>query len=111
MAQSLAEFELLVLLAALHLGAEEAYTVWNRGLHPATNRTVGQAGECLYDAAAPRGQASRGDAAWRAAARARWQSRGGGSRCVRLALAAVRATTGAIRAMVGELDGIIGEAG
>jgi DNA-binding PadR family transcriptional regulator len=108
--QSLAEFELLVMLAALRLGADEAYTVsiaddiqerTGRPVRRANVYTTLQRLEAkglvttrLGDARAERGGKPR--------------------RLVKLlppGLASVRATTGAIQAMVGEIAGLFGEAG
>ena len=106
--QSLAEFELLVLLAALRLGPDEAYTV-SIAEHIArkTGRSVRRAN--VYTTL-QRLEAKRLVATHLGDPR---PERGGKPRrlvSVRPSgLAAVRATTGAIRAMVGELDDIIGE--
>jgi DNA-binding PadR family transcriptional regulator len=105
---SLAEFELLVLLAALSLGAEEAYTVaiadhieqrTGRPVRRANVYTTLQRLETkrlvttrLGDPRAERGGKPRRLVAVRPAG-----------------LAAVRATAGAIQAMVGELGDILGE--
>lgn len=105
---SLAEFELLVLLAALRLGADEAYTVSIADdIEQRTGRTVRRANvyTTLQRLEAKRLLTTRlGDAR---------PERGGKPRrlvSVRPAgVAAVRATTGAIRAMVGDLDAITGE--
>jgi PadR family transcriptional regulator PadR len=105
---SLAEFELLVLLAALRLGADEAYTVSIADdIERRTGRTVRRANvyTTLQRLEAKRLLTTRlGDAR---------PERGGKPRrlvSVRPAgVAAVRATTGAIRAMVGDLDAIGGE--
>ena len=106
--QSLAEFELLVLLAALRLGPEEAYTV-SIADHIArkTGRSVRRAN--VYTTL-QRLEAKRLVATHLGEPR---PERGGKPRrlvSVRPSgLAAVRATTGAIRAMVGELGDVIGE--
>src|SRR5918992_5341630 len=105
---SLAEFELLVLLAALRLGPEEAYTVSIADeIQQRTGRSVRRANvyTTLQRLEAKRLVTTRlGEPR---------PERGGKPRrlvTVRPAgLAAVRATTGAIRAMVGELGGLIGE--
>jgi DNA-binding PadR family transcriptional regulator len=105
---SLAEFELLVLLAALRLGPEEAYTVSIAGyIEQRTGRTVRRANvyTTLQRLEAKRLLTTRlGDAR---------PERGGKPRrlvSVRPAgVAAVRATTGAIQAMVGDLDAVIGD--
>lgn len=107
-APSLAEFELLVLLACLRLGSDEAYTVSIADhIQQKTGRPVRRANvyTTLQRLEAKRLIATRlGDAR---------AERGGKPRrlvIVRPAgLAAVRATTGAIQAMVGELGDIIGE--
>ena len=106
--QSLAEFELLVLLAALHLGAEEAYTVSIADhIQQRTGRSVRRANvyTTLQRLEAKRLLTTRlGDPR---------PERGGKPRrlvSVRPAgVAAVRATTGALRAMVGDLGAVIGE--
>ena len=106
--QSLAEFELLVLLAALRLGPEEAYTV-SIADHIArrTGRSVRRAN--VYTTL-QRLEAKRLVATHLGEPR---PERGGKPRrlvSVRPSgLAAVRATTGAIRAMVGELGDVIGD--
>ena len=106
--QSLAEFELLVLLAALRLGPDEAYTV-SIADHIArkTGRSVRRAN--VYTTL-QRLEAKRLVATHLGEPR---PERGGKPRrlvSVRPSgLAAVRATTGAIRAMVGELGDVIGE--
>src|SRR4051812_35982767 len=100
--QPLAEFELLVLLACLRLGAEEAYTVSiAEYIHQRTGRPVRRANvyTTLQRLEAKRLVATRlGEPR---------PERGGKPRrlvSVRPAgIAAVRATTGAIQAMVGEL--------
>jgi DNA-binding PadR family transcriptional regulator len=106
---SLAEFELLVLLAALRLGPDEAYTVSiAEHIQERTGRPVRRANvfTTLQRLEAKRLVVTRlGDAR---------AERGGKPRrlvTVRPSgIAAVRATTGAIQAMVGELRDIIGEA-
>jgi DNA-binding PadR family transcriptional regulator len=105
---SLAEFELLVLLAALRLGPEEAYTVSIADyIERRTGRSVRRANvyTTLQRLETKRLVATRlGDAR---------PERGGKPRrlvSVRPAgLAAVRATTGAIQAMVGDLGPAINE--
>ena len=106
--QTLAEFELLVLLAALRLGPEEAYTVSiAEHIQERTGRPVRRAnvfttlqrleGKKLVSTELGEPRPERGGKPRRLVT-------------VRPAgLAAVRATTGAIRAMVGELNEIIGE--
>ena len=108
--QSLAEFELLVLLAALRLGPDEAYTVSIADYIVAkTGRSVRRAN--VYTTL-QRLEAKRLVTTHLGDARA---ERGGKPRrlvVVRPAgVAAVRATAGAIQAMVGDLAGIISEAG
>jgi PadR family transcriptional regulator PadR len=108
--QSLAEFELLVLLAALRLGPTEAYTVSIADhIQQRTGRSVRRANvyTTLQRLEAKRLVTTRlGEPR---------PERGGKPRrlvAVRPAgLAAVRATAGAIRAMVGELGDVIGETG
>src|SRR3954470_344747 len=105
---SLAEFELLVLLAALSLGPDGAYTVSIADhIEQRTGRSVRRANvyTTLQRLEAKRLIVTRmGDAR---------PERGGKPRrlvTVRPAgIAAVRATAGAIAAMVGELGGILGE--
>ncbi len=105
---SLAEFELLVLLAALRLGRDEAYTVSIADdIDQRTGRTVSRANvyTTLQRLEAKRLIETRlGDPR---------AERGGKPRrlvTVRAAgLAAVRATTGEIRAMVAGLSKVIGE--
>jgi DNA-binding PadR family transcriptional regulator len=109
-AQSLAEFELLVLLAALRLGPDEAYTVSIADhIEARTGRSVRRAN--VYTTL-QRLEAKRLVTTRLGEARA---ERGGKPRRlvgVRPAgVAAVRATAGAIQAMVGDLAGIITEAG
>ena len=106
--QPLAEFELLVLLAALRLGPDEAYTVAiSDYIEQRTGRTVRRANVFttlqrlehkrlvtthLGDARAERGGKPRRLVTVRPAG-----------------IAAVRAMTGAIQAMVGDLGGVLGE--
>jgi PadR family transcriptional regulator, regulatory protein PadR len=105
---SLAEFELLVLLAALRLGPDEAYTVSIAAyIEQRTGRTVRRANvyTTLQRLETKRLLTTRlGDAR---------AERGGKPRrlvSVRPAgVAAVRATTGAIQAMVGDIGAVIGE--
>lgn len=105
---SLAEFELLVLLAALRLGPDEAYTVaiaddiqrrTGRSVRRANVYTTLQRLEAKHLIATKLGEARA--------------ERGGKPRrlvTVRPAgIAAVRAVTGAIQAMVGELGDVLGE--
>ena len=108
--QSLAEFELLVLLAALRLGPDEAYTVAIADhIARKTRRSVRRANvyTTLQRLEAKRLVTTRlGDPR---------PERGGKPRrlvtVLPSGLAAVRATTGAISAMVGEIRGLIGETG
>jgi PadR family transcriptional regulator PadR len=108
--QPLAEFELLVLLAALRLGADEAYTVSiAEQIQQRTGRRVRRANvfTTLQRLEAKRLVSTRlGDPR---------PERGGKPRrlvTVRPAgLAAVRAAAGAIQAMVGELTEVIGDTG
>lgn len=108
--QPLAEFELLVLLAALRLGPEEAYTVSIADhIEERTGRSVRRANvyTTLQRLEAKRLVMTRlGDAR---------AERGGKPRrlvTVRPAgVASVRATAGAIQAMVGDLAEITREAG
>ena len=105
---SLAEFELLVLLAALRLGADEAYTVSIADhIEARTGRRVRRANVFTT---LQRLEAKRLVATRLGEPRA---ERGGKPRrlvSVRPAgVAAVRATAGAIQAMVGDLRDIIGE--
>jgi DNA-binding PadR family transcriptional regulator len=106
----LAEFELLVLLAALRLGPDEAYTVSIADhIQARTGRSVRRAN--VYTTL-QRLEAKRLVTTRLGEPRA---ERGGKPRrlvVVRPAgVAAVRATTGAIQAMVGELGGIIEDHG
>jgi DNA-binding PadR family transcriptional regulator len=105
---SLAEFELLVLLAALRLGPEEAYTVSIADdIHQRTGRSVRRANvyTTLQRLEAKRLIATR-------LSEPRPERGGKPRRLVTLrpsGVAAVRATTAAIQAMVGGLDEAIGE--
>ena len=107
---SLAEFELLVLLAALRLGPDEAYTVSIADdIQQRTGRSVRRANvyTTLQRLEGKRLVATRlGDPL---------AERGGKPRrlvTVRPAgIAAARATTAAIQAMVGELRAVLGETG
>jgi len=106
---SLAEFELLVLLAALRLGPDEAYTVSiAEHIEGKTGRSVRRAN--VYTTL-QRLEAKQLVATHLGDPR---PERGGKPRRLVMVrppgLAAVRATTGAIRAMVGELGDVIGEA-
>ena len=106
--QSLAEFELLVLLAALRLGPDEAYTVSIADhIEHRTGRSVRRANVFTT---LQRLEQKRLVATQLGEARA---ERGGKPRrlvTVRPAgIAAVRAATGAIQAMVGDLGDVLGE--
>jgi DNA-binding PadR family transcriptional regulator len=110
MPESVAEFELLVMLAAVRLGADEAYTVsiaadiaqrTGRSARRATVFTTLQRLETkgLVSTRLSEPRPERG-------ARPR--------RLVTVepeGLAAVQATTGAIRAMIGDLTNVVGEVG
>ena len=104
----LAEFELLVLLAALRLGSEEAYTVSIADhIERKTGRPVRRANvyTTLQRLEAKKLVTTRlGESR---------PERGGKPRrlvsVLPIGLAAVRATTGAIRAMVVEIGDVIGE--
>jgi PadR family transcriptional regulator PadR len=105
---SLAEFELLVLLAALRLGRDEAYTVSIADeIQQRTGRSVRRAN--VYTAL-QRLEAKGLVATRLGEPRA---ERGGKPRRLvtvqPVGVAAARATTGAIQAMVGGLDDVIGE--
>ena len=107
---SLAEFELLVMLAALRLGADEAYTVSIADdITERTGRRVRRAN--VYTTV------QRLEAKGLVSTRLGEPRPERGGRPRRLVvvepegMAAVRATTTAINAMVGGLGGIIGEAG
>lgn len=109
-ADSLAEFELLVMLAALRLGPDEAYTVSiAEDIRQRTGRPVRRAN--VYTTL------SRLEAKGLVATRRGEPRPERGGRPPRLVtvradgLAAVRATTGAIQAMVGELTHLLGEVG
>ena len=105
---SLAEFELLVLLAALRLGPEEAYTVSIADdIQQRTGRSVRRANvyTTLQRLEAKRLIATR-------LSEPRPERGGKPRRLVTLrpsGVAAVRATTTAIQAMVGDLNEAIGE--
>src|SRR5918995_3635582 len=108
--QSLAEFELLVLLAALRLGADEAYTVSIADyIQERTGRPVRRAN--VYTTL-QRLEAKRLVTTHLGEAR---PERGGKPRrlvAVRPAgVAAVRATPGAIQAMVGDLGALLEDEG
>lgn len=105
---SLAEFELLVLLAALRLGPDEAYTVSIADhIEARTGRAVRRANvfTTLQRLEAKRLVATR-------LGEPRAERGGKPRRLVTVrpsGIAAVRATTGAIQAMAGDLRDIIGE--
>jgi DNA-binding PadR family transcriptional regulator len=108
--ESLAEFELLVMLAAMRLGPEKAYTVTIvDDIGRRTGRWVRRANvyTTLQRLEAKRlVSTSLGDP--------RPERGGRPPRLVRVepaGLAAVQATTSAIHAMIGELDYILGESG
>ena len=108
--ESLAEFELLVMLAALRLGEEEAYTVSIAAdIEGRTDRSVRRANvyttlqrlekKGLVSTRLGEGRPERG---------------GKPRRLVRVeasGLEAVRTTTGAIHAMIGDLVGLLEERG
>src|SRR5690606_15343296 len=109
-ADSLAEFELLVMLAALRLGPDEAYTVSiAEDIRERTGRRVRRANVFTT--------LQRLEAKGLVSTRLGEPRPERGGRPRRLVtvepegMAAVRATTSAIQAMVGELDGLLGEAG
>lgn len=107
--ESLAEFELLVMLAALRLGSSEAYTVSIADdIQERTGRLVRRANVfTTLQRLESKGLVST------ALGEARPERGGRPRRLVRITpagMAAVRATTQAIRAMVGDLDGLLGEA-
>ena len=106
---SLAEFELLVMLAALRLGPDEAYTVSiAEDIRKRTGRRVSRANVFTT--------LQRLEAKGLVSTRLGEPRPERGGRPRRLVtveaegLAAVRATTSAIQAMVGELDGLLEEA-
>jgi len=105
---SLAEFELLVVLAALRLGADEAYTVSiARDIEQRTGRFVRRASVYIT--------LQRLEAKGMVASRLGEPRPERGGRRPRLVavtpegFSAARATTDAIRAMVADLDGFAGE--
>jgi len=107
---SLAEFELLVMLATLRLGPEEAYTVSiAEDIRARTGRSVRRAN--VYTTL------QRLESKGMISSRLGEPRADRGGRPPRLVtveaegLDAVRATTGAIRAMVGDLDDLVGEVG
>lgn len=110
MSESVAEFELLVLLATLRLGPDEAYTVSIAAdIAERTGRSVRRANVFTT--------LQRLEAKGLVSTRLSEPREERGARPRRLVtvepagLAAVRATTGAIRSMIGELGDIVGEAG
>jgi len=108
--QPLAEFELLVLLAALRLGPDEAYTVSIADYIAAkTGRSVRRAN--VYTTLE---RLERKHLVSTRLGEPRPERGGKPRRLVTVlpaGLSAVRATTGAIRAMVGEIQDVIGEIG
>ena len=108
--ESLAEFELLVMLAAVRLGPKEAYTVSIADdIGRRTGRSVRRANVfTTLQRLEAKGLVSTrlGDAR---------PERGGRPRRLvtvkPVGLAALRSTTGAIQAMIGELADVIGEPG
>ncbi len=106
--ESLAEFELLVMLAALRLGRDEAYTVSiAEDIRRRTGRSVRRANVfTTLQRLETKGLVST------RLGEARPERGGRPRRLVALkpaGLAAVRATTEAIRAMVGDLGDVVGE--
>jgi DNA-binding MarR family transcriptional regulator len=107
---SLAEFEFLVLLAALRLGSDQAYTVSIAAdIAERTGRSVRRANVFTT--------LQRLEAKGLVATRLSEPRAERGSRPRRLVtvepegLSAVRVTTGAIRSMIGDLTDLVGEAG
>jgi len=110
MSGSVAEFELLVLLATLRLGPDEAYTVSIAAdIAERTGRSVRRANVFTT--------LQRLEAKGLVSTRLSEPREERGARPRRLVtvepdgLAAVRATTGAIRSMIGDLGDVIGEVG
>lgn len=107
---SLAEFELLVMLASLRLGPDEAYTVSvAEDIRERTGRSVRRAN--VYTTL--RRLESKGLVSTRKG-EPRPERGGRPPRLVKVepeGVAAVRATTASIRAMVGELAEVVGEIG
>ncbi len=108
--QSLAEFELLVMLAALRLGSEEAYTVSIADdIQRKTGRSVRRANVyTTLQRRAAKGFVSTG------LGEPRPERGGKPRRLVALepdGMAALKSTTAAIRAMTAELDDVMGGAG
>jgi DNA-binding PadR family transcriptional regulator len=109
-AESLAEFELLVMLAALRLGPAEAYTVSIADdIEGRTGRSVRRANVfTTLQRLEAKGLVTT------ALGEARPERGGRPRRLVKVSpagVSAVRGTTAAIRAMVGDLDRVLGEAG
>jgi DNA-binding PadR family transcriptional regulator len=110
MSESVAEFELLVLLATLRLGAEEAYTVSIAAdIAERTGRSVRRANVFTT--------LQRLEAKGLVSTRLSEPREERGARPRRLVtvtpdgLAAVRSTTGAIRSMIGGLGDLVGDPG
>jgi PadR family transcriptional regulator len=107
---SLAEFELLVMLAALRLGASEAYTVSIAAdIEDRTGRSVRRAN--VYTTLQ---RLEKKELISTRLGEARPERGGKPRRLVSvepLGLAAVKATTGAISSMVGGLGEVLGEVG
>ncbi len=108
--QSLAEFELLVMLAALRLGSEEAYTVSIADdIQRKTGRSVRRANVyTTLQRLEAKGFVSTG------LGEPRPERGGKPRRLVALepdGMAALKSTTAAIRAMTAELDDVMGGAG
>ena len=108
--ESLAEFELLVMLAALRLGRAAAYTVSiAEDIERRTGRSVRRANVyTTLQRLEAKGLVRTG------LGEARPERGGRRRRLVTVepaGLAALRATTSAIRSMVGELDDLLGEPG
>ena len=110
MSGSVAEFELLVLLATLRLGPDDAYTVSIAAdIAERTGRSVRRANVFTT--------LQRLEAKGLVSTRLSEPREERGARPRRLVtvepdgLAAVRATTGAIRSMIGDLGDVIGEVG
>ena len=110
MSESLAEFEFLVMLAAVRLGPDEAYTVSIAAdIAARTGRSVRRANVfTTLQRLESKGLVSTSLSEPRAERGARPR------RLVTVGpdgLAAVRATTGAIRSMIGGLGDVVGEVG
>lgn len=110
MSESLAEFELLVMLATLRLGPDEAYTVSIAAdITERTGRSVRRANVFTT--------VQRLENKGLVSTRLSEPREERGARPRRLVtvesdgLAAVRAATGAIRSMIGELSDVVGEVG